>query len=224
MPQPTFKAVLWDMDGVIADTWLYHFSAWQDVFPKRGYTFTKEEFMRHFGQRADTIIRYVMGKNIPQDEANIVLKEKEEAYRRRVVNNIKPLPGALELIQLIHNQGIKMAIASSAPIENITIIINRLGVSKYIQAIASGKEVNEGKPSPEIYLLAAKKLGIAPADCIVFEDAVAGVAGAKKAGMKCVAVTNSHPRNSLGEADLIVDSLEELSINKLAGLFLAGSK
>ena len=110
--------------------------------------------------------------------------------------NIIPLPGAVELIKSLNEHGIKSAIGSSAVPENIDVILEGLGIKDCFQAIAYGTEVAEGKPSPEIFLLAAEKLGVKPANCVVIEDAIAGVAAAKRAGMKCVAVTNSHPGTS----------------------------
>jgi len=219
MTDSRLEAVLWDLDGVIADTGIYHYQAWQDVFGKRGVTFTEEQFMRHFGQRHDTIIRTALGSNISAEEFNAITSEKQENYRRRVVNNIRPLPGAVELIRSLNQHGIKTAIASSAPPENIEIIIRGLGIEDCFQAIARGTDVAEGKPNPEVFLLAAEKLGVEPGSCVVIEDAIAGVAAARKAGMKCVAVTNSHPRNSLKQADLIVDTLEDLSVSDLVKLF-----
>jgi beta-phosphoglucomutase family hydrolase len=219
MPEGAFAAVLWDLDGVIADTGLYHCRAWQDVFHKRGVNFTEEDFKRHFGQRNDTIIQSTLGSRISPEELDVMASDKEENYRRRVAQNIKPLPGAIELIRALREYGIKMAIASSGPLENIQLIIGGLHIADYFQAIVWGREVAEGKPSPQIFLLAARKLGIEPRSCTVIEDAVAGVAAAKRAGMKCVAVTNNHPPKSLKEADLIVDTLEAVSISDLAGLF-----
>ncbi len=219
MSKSGLEAVLWDLDGVIADTWEYHYRAWQDVFAKRGAAFTKEDFMRHFGRRHDTIIKFALGDGLSPEEFRAVTEAKQADYRRRVAGHIRPLPGAIELIWALNKSKIKTAIASSAPWENISIIIRGLGIEDCFQAVAGGTEVAEGKPSPEIYLLAARKLGASPAGCVVIEDAIAGVAGAKQAGMKCVAVTNSHPAASLKEADLIVATLEKVSIESLAKLF-----
>jgi beta-phosphoglucomutase len=219
MSEGTLEAVLWDLDGVIADTGTYHCRAWQDVFGRRGVSFTDEDFMRHFGQRNDTIIRDTVGGSISPEELAIIASEKEANYRRRVSGNIKPLPGAIELIKSLGQYSINMAIASSAPLENIQIIIRGLGVEDCFQAIVWGQEVAEGKPSPQVFLLAARKLEVEPRNCVVIEDAVAGVAAAKSADMKCVAVTNSHPRSRLKEADLIVATLATLSVSDLAGLF-----
>jgi beta-phosphoglucomutase family hydrolase len=219
MSETRLEAVLWDLDGVIADTGDYHYGAWRDVFGKKGVAFSRKDFMRHFGQRHDTIIRFALGNNLSKDEFDAVTEEKQQNYRRRVAENIRALPGAIELIKSLNENGIKTAIASSAPLDNIEIIIKGLKIDNYFQAIAHGTEVSEGKPNPQIFLLAAKKLGVSPGNCVVIEDAIAGVAAAKTAGMKCVAVTNSHHQESLKKADLIVDTLAKVSIKELAGLF-----
>ncbi len=219
MPEGSLKAVLWDMDGVIADTGQYHFGAWRDVFRERGVDFTEEDFRHRFGQRNDTIVRSAMGEGLSSGEVDTVAEEKEENYRRRVAHHINALPGAIALMRSLRERDVKMAIASSAPMENIQLILQGLGIGDCFQAIVFGREVTEGKPSPQVFLLAAKKLEVEPRDCVVIEDAVAGVAAAKRAGMKCVAVTNSHPRASLKEADLIVDTLEAVDVADLERLF-----
>jgi beta-phosphoglucomutase family hydrolase len=219
MSESRLEAVLWDMDGVIADTADYHYHAWRDVFGERGVEFSKADFMRHFGQRHDTIIKFALGDKLSPEEFDTISKKKQEIYRRHVAENIIPLPGAIELIKSLKEHGVKSAIASSAVPENIELIIRGLGIENDFQAIAWGTEVAEGKPSPEIFLLAAKKLGVQAGNCVVIEDAIAGVTAAKRAGMKCIAVTNSHPRKSLKNADLIVDTLEKVNISALSGLF-----
>jgi beta-phosphoglucomutase family hydrolase len=212
------KAVIWDMDGVIIDSAPYHFKAWQEVFQNRGGTFTEEDFKHYFGQRNDTIIRNVLGAGLSTSQIDTIADEKERNYRQRVSPHIKPLPGAIELIKSLKEHGFKLALASSAPIENIQLVIQGLGINNYFHVIVSGREVKEGKPSPQGFLLAAKKLGVAPDNCIVVEDAVAGVTAAKRAGMYCLAVTNTHPRVSLKEADLITDTLESVTMNNLKRL------
>ena len=219
MSETRLKAVLWDMDGVIADTADYHYGAWRDVFKERGIEFSKADFMRHFGQRHDTIIKFALGDKLSPEEVNAITEKKQALYRRRVSQNIIPLPGAIKLIKLLNRHRIKTAIASSAVLKNIDVILQGLGIENSFQAIAFGTEVAEGKPSPQIFQLAATKLGVKPANCVVIEDAIAGVAAAKRAGMKCVAVTNSHPGTRLKNADLIVDTLEKVDISVLSGLF-----
>ena len=213
------EAVIWDMDGVIVDSGPYHLQAWQEVFVKRGVNFTEEDFRRNFGKRNDTIIRNTMGEDISPGEADIIATEKEESYRRRVAQHVKAFPGVIALMKALTAQGMKMAIASSAPPENIDLIADGLGIKEYFQAIVWGREVTEGKPSPQGFLLAAQRLRVKPRNCVIIEDAIAGVTAAKRAGMKCVAVTNTHPAAKLSEAECVVDTLEAVSVEDLAGLF-----
>ena len=218
MPRSEPKAVIWDMDGVIADTAPYHFKAWQKIFQKRGVNFTQDDFTHYFGQRNDTIIRNTLGGQISQSEVDAIANEKERTYRKFVKQNIKPLPGAIKLIRSLGEHGFKIALASSAPIENIRLVTQGLGIENCFQAIVTGRDVIEGKPSPQGFLLAAQKLGVEPKNCVVIEDAIAGVTASKRAGMHCIAVTNTHPRENLMEADLVVDTLEAVSLNDLEGL------
>jgi len=212
------EAIIWDMDGVIADTAPYHLKAWQQVFHKKGVKFSEEDFKRNFGQRNDTIIRNTLGQGTPQSEIDAIIQEKESSFRNMVKDRIKPLPGAINLIKRLADHGFKIALASSAPIENIQLIITSLGISDFFQAIISGRDATEGKPSPQGFLLAAQRLGVKPENCIVIEDAIAGIAAAKRAGMHSLAVTNTHPRTSLLEADLIVDTLETVSVDDIERL------
>ena len=215
MPESKVSAVIWDMDGVIADTAPYHLKAWQRVLKKRGVNFTAEDFRHSFGQRNDNIIRKTLGRQISRSEMEAVAAEKEETFRKMVRQNIKPLPGVIELIRLLREQGFRLAIASSGPIENIRLIIQSLGIDDCFQAIVSGYDVTESKPSPQGFLLAAQKLGVEPEECVVIEDAITGVAACKSAGTHCIAVTNTNPRDSLSEADVIVDTMEEVTVHDL---------
>ena len=219
MSETKIYAVLWDMDGVIADTAALHFRSWQAAFQKRGITFTEEEFTHHFGQRNDTIIRDKMGDGVPVAEIAAIAADKEEFFRQDARNNLKPFPGVVNLLRIIRDRGYKSAVASSAPEENVRMILHELDIAGYFQAMVYGDEVTEGKPSPQIFLKAAGKLGADPRDCIVIEDSVAGVAAAKKAGARCIAVTNTHPAAKLLEADMVVSTLELVGIDDLNKLF-----
>lgn len=219
MSENRLEAVVWDLDGVIADTGVYHYQAWRDVFKKRGVAYTRAEFMPYFGRRHDAIIKSVLGDRLPQKEIDAITEEKQQDYRRRVADHIQGLPGAVALIKSIYRHHISQAIASSAVPENIAIILGGLGIIGCFQAIVHGMEAKEGKPSPQVFVLAAEKLKVKPARCLVIEDAIAGVAAARSAGMKCLAVTNSHPQEKLKDADLIIESLEKVSVTDLQKLF-----
>jgi beta-phosphoglucomutase family hydrolase len=219
MSKGHLEAVIWDLDGVIADTVEYHYQAWRDVFKERGVDYRKTDFMPYFGRRHDTIIKAALGDKLLPEELDAINEEKQRNFRRRVEENIVPMPGAIALIKSLHEHRIKSAIASSAVPENIEIILRGLGIADCFWAVVHGMEVKEGKPSPQIFLLAAKKLKLKPSNCVVIEDAIAGVAAARRAGMKCIAVTNSHTKEALKDADLIVDSLGEIGVSDLARLF-----
>jgi len=218
MSKSKAKAVIWDMDGVIADTAAFHFKAWHEVFQKRGVNFTKEDFRRNFGQRNDTIIRNTLGEKVSQSDIDAIAREKEETFRKVLGQNIKSLPGAIPLLKSLREYGFKLALASSAPMGNIRLITGALGIANYFHVIVTGRDVAEGKPSPQGFLLAAQRLGVEPKDCIVVEDAIAGVTACKRAGMHCIAVTNTHPGDRLAEADLVIDSLGEVTVDDLEKL------
>lgn len=218
------EAVLWDMDGVIADTAPFHFQAWQEVFGRRNVPYSREVFQRNFGKRNDIIVRSIVGEGYPEGEIEAILVEKEGLFRTRAAGKIKPFPGAIELLYELKEYGVRVALATSSPIENGQFVTRQLGIENSFDVTVWGREVTEGKPSPQIFLLAAERLKVDPKNCVVIEDAVAGVAAAKRAGMKCLAVTNSHPGEKLGEADLVADSLEYVSVADLAGIFNSPKK
>jgi HAD superfamily hydrolase (TIGR01509 family) len=196
------------MDGVLVDTAPFHLAAWQGVLRKRGVRFTAADFKRSFGQRNDTIIRQALGRPVTPEEIAAIAAEKEAAFRRQAGQQLRALPGAVPLLDSLKQRGFGLALASSAPRENVRLITGALGLEAYFGATVTGEDVTEGKPSPEGFLLAARRLGVAPPRCLVIEDAVAGVTAARRAGMRCLAVTSTHPGESLGEADLIVATLE----------------
>ncbi len=217
-PRTSIRAVIWDMDGVIADTAQQHFLSWQAAFQKRGTKFTEDDFLHHFGQRNDTIIHSIKGAGVAPAEIEAIAEDKEDYFRRNIVNNLKPFPGVIRLLKILKANDLLAAVGSSAPRENICLILDQLKIADYFQAVVYGQEVLHGKPSPDVFLLAAQKLGAVPSNCIVVEDAVAGVAAAKSAGMRCIAVTNTHPALKLSQADLVVESLEEVSLEDVIGL------
>lgn len=206
------KTILWDMDGVIADSQSFHFAAWQETFAKSGVKFTREDFTKLFGTRNDFIIGITMGKEFPEGDVKIMVQEKEENFRRKATGSIKPFPGVVRLLNAIKRGKFKLGLVSSAPKENIDLVLGELNLEGIFDCIVFGQEVSESKPSPQIYLLAARKLKVTPNDCLVIEDSPLGVKAAKTAGMKCVAIANTHPRQKLEEADKVVDSLENMDL------------
>jgi len=215
LPPGAEFGVIWDMDGVIVDTAQQHFESWQKAFQTVGIELSEEEFKRKFGQRNDAIIRSMFNRPLTDEEIDRIASYKEEYFRQIVRNGIKPIKGSAELIKSLAQKGTRMAVASSAPPENISLILEMLDIKHCFNAIVSGGEVQESKPSPQIFLKAAEKIGIEPTRCIVIEDAVTGVTAAKRAGMRCIAISSTNPGEKLREADKVVDSLTELTVSSL---------
>lgn len=214
----TSKALIWDLDGVIADTAPFHFLAWQRVAQDRGLAFTETDFRQTFGKRNPEIIAEKFGPDIPLQDIESLAIKKEELFRRIAKQSIKPFPGVLNLMLALRAAIWKMAIVSSTPVENIRLITQSLDIAGLFDTIVADKDVSRGKPEPDGFLLAADRLEAAPTNCVVIEDAIAGVQAARQAGMKCIAVTNTHPAERLSEADRIVESLEAISVETLEAL------
>jgi len=206
------KAILWDMDGVISDSYPLHYASWQETFARRGIQITKQDFTELFGVRNDLIVRTVMGNQLSDQEVAQIVQEKEEAFRRKAAGQIKPFPGVLKLLKALKQGNFKVGLVSSAPKQNIELVVNELDLTDIFDCIVSGQEVSESKPNPQIFLCGAQKVGASPNDCLVIEDSPLGVKAARAAGMKCLAVTNTHPRDKLSEANMVVDSLENVDL------------
>lgn len=212
------RAVLWDLDGVIVDTAPLHLWSWQEAFGEIGVPFTESDFKRSFGQRTIEIIRQVLGPDVEPRQLEALTERKEALFRVAAASGVKMLPGAKYLLTALYVSGWAQAIASSAPPENVDLLVDALSIRDFLGMVVTAKDVSVGKPAPDVFLVAAARLGVDPAHCIVVEDAVAGVQAAKAAGMRCVAVTNTHSADHLGQADLVVDSLGQLGVEDFARL------
>ncbi|MCJ7667901.1 MAG: HAD family phosphatase [Anaerolineae bacterium] len=205
------KGVIWDLDGVIVDTATFHFEAWRKSLEEMGLPFSQEEFALIFGRRNRDIIAEVVGETLSTEEMERISARKESLFREALRGNIRALPGVLFWLEELQRRGYRQALATSAPQENMEMMVGSLGIEGFFDKIVLADKVSAGKPDPEIFLFAAKALELSPARCVVIEDAVAGVKAAKRAGMRCIALATSHPRTALAEADMVVDSLNDLA-------------
>lgn len=217
------KFVIWDVDGTLVDTADQHFRAWSRLAKDLGKPFTREDFAATFGMRNPEIIRKLFFPDADDARCAELGERKEDFYRTSVrEQGVQLLPGAAALLEAFAKDGWPQAVGSSAPPGNLDLLLGITNTRHYFQAIVTGDDVRRGKPDPEVFLRAAKKLGAPAESCVVFEDAVAGVEAAKAGGMKCVAVTfvGHHPEEKLraAGADLIVESLEEVTVESVAGL------
>ena len=210
-------AAIWDMDGTLVDTAELHFEGWVAACQQLGREFTRADFAATFGKRNPEILRFLFGENhFNEAEIETIGFQKEEMYRQAARKvGIDLLPGVAELMQGLQDRGFAQAIGSSAPRGNLDLILEITPISPWIRAVAAAEDTRRGKPDPEVFLVAAQKLGVDPSRCVVFEDAIAGIQAAKAAGMKAVGVTfvGHHPAESLrlAGADCIVGSLAELT-------------
>ena len=202
------RAVLWDMDGTLIDSEEFHWISWRDTMAKEDIAITHEQFLSSFGQRNDSIIPRWLGATSTPERVERIANAKEELYRHLIrKNGISPLPGVAIWVHRLHEQGWLQAVASAAPRANIEVVLEALAATHVFQAIVSAEDVHKGKPDPEVYLTAASRVGVLPERCIVVEDAVAGIEGARRAGMRSIGV--SHNGQDLG-ADVVVKALNLL--------------
>lgn len=210
--------VLWDMDGVITDSGEAHYISWRNALDRHGIPFSKEFFHKTFGMNNRGILSLLFERQATEQEVDTIGGLKEELFRQDIRGTLELLPGVAEWLQRFMESGVRQAVASSAPQENIDAIVAELGIGDMFQQLVSGAKLS-GKPDPATFLLAADRLGIVPGDCLVIEDATVGVEAARRGGMKCVAVCTTHPKDDLQEADIVVDVLEDLETEKIESLF-----
>jgi beta-phosphoglucomutase len=212
------KACIFDLDGVIVDTAVYHYKAWKRLANELGFDFTEEDNEKLKGvSRTRSLELILQWGGITKTEA-----EKEELATRKnnwyveMISKMTPedvLPGAVEFLEACINAGIKTALGSAS--KNSGIILEKTGIAHLFNAIIDGNKVSKPKPDPEVFLKGAEELGIAPGNCVVFEDAIAGVEAAIAGGMKVVGIGSP---DVLGEADMVVKGLNEMTIEKLSPL------
>ena len=207
-------AVLWDLDGVLVNSTRYHYEAYGELMREAGRDVTFEEFRNLIGLRNETILRRLLG-DLPPREVERLARRKEELFRERIRGNVEALPGAAELVRRLHAVGVPLAVVSSTPRQNIELVLGALGLREAFSAIVGAEDAARGKPHPEGFLVAAERLSVAPAECVVLEDAPEGVEGAKAAGMRAIGVATTRPAERLSQADLVVDTLADSRVVEL---------
>lgn len=210
--------VIFDMDGVLADTGPIHFESWVKMAKEIGVKFTRDLFEQTFGQQSPTITRKLVGSAI--DETLILQWSnlKESYYREMVKDKLEPLPGVINIIKDLKSKGFKLAIGSSGPSENVELLLTTLKIKDLFDVIITAAEVKKGKPEPDVFLVAANFLDINPKNCVVIEDAPVGIQAANNAGMKSIALTTTHDKKELLAANLIVQDLSFVTISDIKKL------
>ena len=202
------RAVIWDLDGTMIDSAAHHWEAWKYLMAAENFSLSYEEYVSDFGRRNDEILRLRMDPDLSDSEVARLSLAKEEAYRHLVrTQGIDLLPGVRHWLEKLNAGGWLQALGTSAPWGNVEAIFDVLPVRQYFDALMSADQVAHGKPHPDVFLAAASALGVEPAECLVIEDAPAGVEAARRAGMRSIAVQTTHPRL---EGDWTVATLDLL--------------
>lgn len=210
-----YLGAIFDLDGVLVDTAKYHFLAWKKLADQLSIPFTEEDNERLKGVsriKSLDILLSLGNKSYSEDERNKFMEQKNEEYVRYIsqMNEREILPGVVELLNQLKDRNLKIALGSAS--KNSGLILKNTKLQDYFDVIVDGNDVSKAKPNPEVFLLGAKRIGIPASQCIVFEDAYAGIEAAKKAGMLAIGVGN---RKSLPYADMLVETLENFDLSVL---------
>ncbi|MGI8636843.1 MAG: HAD family hydrolase, partial [Segetibacter sp.] len=203
-----FKGVIFDMDGTLLESTQADYKAWEKVFNNNNQELSYERYAPMLGIKSADVVRNEIGFQDEQDVKRI-LKEKLDYFVEYVNENpIKPVFAAEVFLKSLAQYPLKIALATSSRQEKMQMVLEQLDFLQYFDVVVTGNEVANGKPAPDIFLLAAQRLQLNAEECMVIEDGPIGVAAAKSANMKCVAITETHKAEQLGEADLVINTYE----------------
>ena len=210
------RGAIFDWDGVIINSAAQHETSWERLARECGKALPEDHFRRGFGMKNEVIIPELLNWTTVPTEIRILSLRKEAIYREVVrEQGMTALDGVVPWLRALQAAGIPCVIASSTHRENITTTLAVLGLEEFFPQIVTAEDVHRGKPDPEVFLTAAQRIDVKPADAVVFEDALVGIAAAHAASMRVVAVASTEPREKLSHADWVVDRLDELSISQL---------
>jgi len=211
--------VVFDMDGVLVDSYRAHFQSWQALGAEHGLAMSEAQFAATFGHTSREVIARFWGAGLNEAQVRRLDARKEALFRRLIARDLPVIPGALSLIDALHAAGVPLAVGSSGPPENVALVLDGLARRDRFRAVITGRDVARGRPDPEVFLKAAGALGLPPARCAVIEDAPDGIAAAKAAGSASVALVHPyHPRAAFADADACVERLSELTPARLRAL------
>jgi len=212
--------VLFDMDGVIINSYHYHLQSIKVFAEKYGFRLDEKEIMfNYFGRQNRVWIPALFDKSITEDEIEVLAEEKEAIYRQLYAPHIEPIAGLLSFLQELADRNVPMSVGTSAPRSNVDFVLEKTGCKKYFMGIIDDSMAKVGKPDPDVFLQAARLIDMPPQKCIVIEDSIAGIESGKRAGSKVIAMATTHKRDELPPTDLIADDFLQLNYQKLQHLF-----
>ena len=215
------KAALFDMDGTLVDNTPAHIRAFSIFCDRYGVTDWAEKLSGVYGMGNDDIMGRILPEEVIREKGLAALAaEKEAIYRELYEPLIRPTAGLLDFLEALRREGIACAVGSSAEMRNIRFVFEKCGIESYFQTVVSSEQVTRCKPDPEIYLKAAEALRLRPEECVVFEDARAGIEAGDRAGMKVVALATTLSREELERtaATLVIDDFTQMSVERLRSL------
>jgi HAD superfamily hydrolase (TIGR01509 family) len=212
--------IIFDMDGVLLDSEPMHRELNQGLFRELGANVSDAAYNAYIGMATPLMWQMVIDTwSLPYMVEELVQQEQERKYQEFSTRPLEPSAGLVTLLQELKAAGRKLAVASGSPGRNIALVLERLGIAGYFDAVVSSEEVAQGKPAPDVFLEAARRVGVAPARCAVIEDAANGIRAARAAEMPCVGYQNpTSGHQDLSAAHLIVDSLHSPLLRKFLGL------
>lgn len=216
----TLPGVIFDIDGVLLNSNPAHLESWQILGKEDGFEFTPQLFQETFGQRSDAILANHWGHPLTEDEVQKMAERKESIYREMAEKNFPAMPGAYDFVLDLARRGFPLSVGSSGPAVNVHFVVERLGILSCLKGVVSGTDVMQAKPAPDIFLACARKMKMAPDRCVAIDDSASGVAAARGAGMKIIGFfSDGHKPDEYDGVDLLVHSFEELSAERILGLF-----
>jgi len=206
------NGVIFDWDGVVIDSSALHERSWEMLASEIGKPLPAGHFKAGFGKKNQEIIPNLLRWSSDPLEIVRLGDRKEELYRELIrEEGVCVLPGARELLAALKEAGLRRSVGSSTPRSNLDAIFAATGLDVFFDAVVCGDDVKHGKPAPDVFLLAAERLALPPADCLVIEDAHVGIEAAHRAGMRVLAVATTHPLAELSDADAAIASLAEVT-------------
>lgn len=207
-------SIIFDLDGLLADTERLHCMAYQDALRAYGAGITDHEYAEHWVRNGRGITEWISERGLTLDP--IALRaHKSRCYLDLLISELRPMEGTLDVLERLHNRK-KLALASSSYPDAVEGVLAGLGISHYFQVIVTGLDVPNVKPAPDIFLAAARRLGAIPSQCVVLEDAEKGVIAANLAGMRCIAIPNHHTRHhDFSKATRVCSSLNDVTLELL---------
>ncbi|MBD2751551.1 HAD family hydrolase [Spirosoma validum] len=215
------KAVIFDMDGVIVDTNPHHRTAWREYYQRNGKDLSDDDFVQYVSGKhnRDIVAHLFADQTLASDEVVRLSNEKEALFRELYRPVITPIAGLIDFLAVLKKAGIQMAIATSAPVENLDFVVDTLGIRSYFNTLLNESMVSHPKPDPEIYQKAMKMLGVDPADSVIFEDSMTGIQAAKASGSYVVAMATTQSPDELRPfVDDVAHDFTEMTLDRLQQL------